>query len=550
MCECVSATGPEGSVFEMNGRNVKSELAHPKEATSLSDHEVAKLAELPEGKPYPVDVEGTPILLYRQGTSVSAIGATCPHAGAPLAEGIRDGDRLICPWHKAEFCLWTGRHLEPPAVDDLPRYETRLDDGRVMVTLPAISAQAPAAQPDSRVFLIVGAGAAGAVAAQTLREDGFGGRIILLDQVNRVPYDRTLLSKYHLSGQSGSEKTPLQTQSFYQEHRIERCTGKVEMLDAARREVRCADGAVIAYDAALVATGGIPVAPGMPGAHLRNVFVLRSIADADAILAQAERSERVVVIGLGFIGMEVAASLRERGLEVTVVGPEAAPFQKQLGEEVGQAFVTLHRQHGVTFRLGAKVQALEGEREVRSVVLENGERLDADLVVCGFGIRLCTDFLQGVALNEDGSITVDRNLRAADGLYAAGDVARYAYLGQALRVEHWRVAQQHGRVAALSMLGKAEPYEAVPFFWTIQYFKQLDYIGHATSWDRIVLHGDMEKPELLAYYVKDGRVAAAAGLDRGDDTAALLALFRRRQDWTAEELGANPASVLARLQDT
>jgi apoptosis-inducing factor 3 len=444
----------------------------------------------------------------------------------------------------------TGRYLEPPAVDDLPHYETRVKDGRVMVTLPAVPTEAPPAPSDSRVFLIVGAGAAGAVAAQTLREEGFGGRIVMLDQANRVPYDRTLLSKYHLSGQPGSEKTPLQTQSFYEERRIERRTGKVEMLDAARREVRCTGGEVIAYDAALIATGGIPVAPTMPGAHLRNVFLLRSIADADAILAQAERSERAVVIGLGFIGMEVAASLRERGLAVTVVGKEAAPFQKKLGEEVGQAFVTLHGQQGVKFRFSAGVQALAGEQEVKSVVLESGERLDADCVVLGFGIKLATDFMEGVALNDDGSITVDRNLRAADGLYAAGDIARYAYRGQDLRVEHWRVAQQHGRVAAQNMLGRAVPYDAVPVFWTIQYRKQLDYIGYAASWDRLVLHGDMEKPEFLAYYVKDGRVAAAAGFDRSNDTAALIALFGRHQDWTAEELGESPANVLARLQET
>jgi apoptosis-inducing factor 3 len=286
----------------------------------------------------------------------------------------------------------------------------------------------------------------------------------------------------------------------------------------------------------------------MPGAHLRNVFLLRSIADADAILAQAERSERAVVIGLGFIGMEVAASLRERGLAVTVVGQEAVPFQKQLGAKVGQAFVTLHQQHGVEFRLGTGVQALAGEQEVRSVVLETGERLDADLVVLGLGIKLATDFMQGIALNDDGSITVDRNLRAADGLYAAGDIARYVYRGQALRVEHWRVAQQHGRVAALNMLGRTVPFDAVPVFWTIQYLKQLYYIGHATTWDEVVFHGDMETPKFVAYYVKGGRVAAAAVFDRSDDTAALIALFSRRHDWTAGELGERPANVLARLQ--
>ena len=327
----------------------------------MSDHDVASLDDLPEGNPFHVQIDDTSVLLYREGLSVFAVGATCPHAGGPLADGIRDGQRIICPWHKAEFCLRTGRYLSPPALDDLPRYETRIADGRVLVTLPAASAEAPPVPPDSRVFLIVGAGAAGAVAAQTLREEGFGGRIIMLDDANRVPYDRTLLSKYHLSGQPAAEKTPLQTQAFYREHHIERRTAKVERLDVVRREVHCADGQVIAYDAALVATGGIPKSPSIPGAHLRNVFLLRSIADADAILAQAERSERAVVIGSGFIGMEVAASLRERGLAVTVVGQEAVPFQKQLGGEVGQAFITLHQQHGVTFRLGTNVQALAGE---------------------------------------------------------------------------------------------------------------------------------------------------------------------------------------------
>ncbi len=513
----------------------------------MPDHIVAKLDELPEGKPFAVSADGTAILLYREGLTVSAIGATCPHAGAPLAEGICDGRRLFCPWHKAEFCLRTGKYLSPPAIDDLPRYDTRIENGAVTVVLPAVAADVPAPPADGRTFVIVGAGAAGAVAAQTLREEGFGGRIVMIDQANRVPYDRTLLSKYHLSGEVGSEKTPLQSQSFYNERKIERRTGKVETLDVGRRELRCADGAVIAYDAALVATGGVPKAPDMPGAHLRNVFVLRSIADADAILVQAERSERAVVIGLGFIGMEVAASLRERGLAVTVVGGESAPFQKQLGEEVGRAFVTLHRQHGVEFRLDAKIKALTGEQEVKAVVLETGEQLDADLVIVGFGVKPATEFVTGLALNDDGSISVDRNLRAADALYAAGDIARYRYREQDLRVEHWRVAQQQGRVAARNMMGMTEPYDDVPVFWTIQYMKQLYYIGHADKWDNIVLHGDIEKPEFLAYYIQDGRVIAAAGFDRAQDTAALIALFRRRHDWTAEELGDSPARTLAQL---
>jgi NADPH-dependent 2,4-dienoyl-CoA reductase/sulfur reductase-like enzyme/nitrite reductase/ring-hydroxylating ferredoxin subunit len=514
----------------------------------MADHIVARFNELADGMFHSVTVEGAPVFLYRNGDVVTAFQGTCPHAGAPLADGIRDGDRLICPWHKAEFCLKTGKFLAPPAVDDLMRYDVRIENDQVVVTAPGEPPPSPSiTQPDSRTFLIVGAGAAGALAAQTLRAEGFGGRIVMVDQANRVPYDRTLLSKYHLSGRHGDEKSPLQTQSFYREQRIERRTGTVETLDAKRREVRCDNGEVMAYDTALIATGGVPVFPSLPGAHLRNVFVLRSIADADAILAQAERSERAVVVGLGFIGMEVTASLRERGLEVTVVGQESVPFEKQLGKEVGQAFVSLHQQNGVQFRLGTGVTSLAGDKKIEAAVLEGGEHLRADLVVFGSGIKPATAFLKGIPVNDDGSVTVDHTLRVTDGLYAAGDIARYAYRGQPLRVEHWRVAQQQGRTAALNMLGRNVAYDAVPFFWTIQYFKQLDYIGHAQRWDEVIVHGDTGKPAFIAYYVSGGRVVAAAGLDRGDDTAALLALFRRRQDWTAEELGDSPRQVLARL---
>jgi apoptosis-inducing factor 3 len=510
----------------------------------MQQHDVASFNDLPDGGIRPVGIEDAKILLFREGEIVHAVGATCPHAGAPLAEGIRDGTHIICPWHKATFCLRTGALLEPPAVDDLPRYAVERKGDRVLVTLPAEEATVSAPSADERLFVIVGGGAAGAVAAQTLRKAGFGGRIVMLDRENRVPYDRTLLSKYHLSGQPGAEKSPLQAQSFYVEQGIERRTAEVEVLDAAGKIIHCADGNTLHYDAALLATGAAPSLPHLPGAHLGNVFLLRSRQDADAILAQAERSRRAVVLGASFIGMEVAASLRERGLEVVVVGKESAPFEKQLGARVGGAFVGLHRKQGVDFRLGTEIHALEGEHVVEAVVLAGGERLAADLVVVGFGVKPVTGYVRGVPVNGDGSLTVDETLRAADGLYAAGDIARFRYRGVAIRVEHWRVAEQQGRTAALAMLGQEVRYDAVPVFWTIQYMKRLDYIGHASEWDDIVVHGDLGKPEFLAYYVKDGRVVAAAGLDRDKDTAALIVLFERRQDWTADALGATPSGLL------
>ncbi len=513
---------------------------------SRREYDVASLDELASGSLRQVEVEGTRILVFRDGNGVHAVEATCPHAGGPLGEGVRRGHRITCPWHKATFCLRTGAILDPPAVDALPRFAVRLAGGRVLLTRPAEQPAEPTPAEDGRCFVILGGGAAGAVAAQTLREAGFGGRIVMLDRENRVPYDRTLLSKYFLSGESGGEKSPLQTQSFYRRQRIERRTAEVTHIDPQARRITCADGAVLGYDAALLATGGTPKRPRIPGADLANVFLLRNRADADAILVQAERSERAVILGASFIGMEVAASLRERGLDVVVVGKEKAPFEKQLGAKIGAAFVALHKRRGVGFHLGSGVAALEGGPDVRSVRLDGGERIDADLVVIGFGITPVTSYATGLKLRDDGGILVDAFLRAEDGLYAAGDIACFPHRGdgEPIRVEHWRVAEQHGRVAARNMAGQSLRYDAVPVFWTIQYMKRLDYIGHAATWDDIVVHGDLEKPEFLAYYVKDGRVLAAAGLDRDKETAALVELFSLRRDWTVRELGEQPSALL------
>ena len=220
-----------------------------------------------------------------------------------------------------------------------------------------------------------------------------------------------------------------------------------------------------------------------------------------------------------------------------------------MGARVGGAFVLLHVKRGVRFRLGCEVSAIEGAGEVRAVVLGDGSRIEADLVVIGFGVSPVTGFVDGVVTRDDGGIEVDAELRAADGVFAAGDVAWFPARGEGarIRVEHWRVAEQQGRVAALNMLGRGMRYESVPVFWTIQYMKRLDYVGHAEAWDDVVVHGDLGKPEFLAYYVKDGLVRAAVGMDRDRDTAALIALFEMRRDWTAADLGDAPAGVLAGL---
>ncbi len=494
--------------------------------------------DLPEGEMRQVELGGHKVVLTRVDGICHAVGATCPHAGAPLAEGVLHGGVVVCPWHKAAFRVATGEQVEPPAVDDVPVFPVRIADGQVMVTVgnqPDRVAPAPAVgRADERCFVIVGAGAAGAVAAQTLREEGFAGRVVMISREDRLPYDRTVLSKYALSGTKGGEKTPLQDAAFYARHGIERVAQEVTGVDAGSHTVAFADGSTLAYDAALIATGGTPKPLDVPGAGLANVFLLRTAADAEAIVAATEGARRAVVIGAGFIALEAAGSLRERGLEVTVAAPQPAPFERQLGAEIGNAFRRVHESQGVSFRLGQEVTALDGNGRVREVVLGDGTRLPADLVVAGLGVRPATDGVQGVQRRKDGGMAVDAHLRAADGLFAAGDIAAFPLRGdgQPVRVEHWRVAEQHGRVAALNMLGRQAAYDAVPYFWTIHYKKRLDYIGHAETWNETVVDGDLDKPEFTAFYIKDGQVAAVAGWSRDRQMAAAVHLMTERRDWT------------------
>ena len=487
-----------------------------------------------------IDIGENKLLLIRSGEQILALDGFCPHAGATLAEGVRCGDRVICPWHKASFDLHSGALIEPPAVDPLPRYPVRVDNGRVLVSLEPLSATAAAPSPgaDQRCFVILGAGAAGQSAAQRLREEGFDDRLVMVSREPDLPYDRTVLSKYKLSGERGGEKTPLQQADFYARHRIERSYAEIADLDVASATVRFADGSSLTYDAALLATGGIPNAPKLPGADLGGVFLLRTAADSDAILAAAEQARRAVVVGGGFIAMEAAASLRERGLEVTVVMPEATPFEHPLGPMIGAVFARLHEQQGVVLRTGETVAGFESDDRLRAVRLESGERLPADLVVIGSGIRPATDILRGVSLREDGGVPVDHHLRAADKLFAAGDLAAFPLhgVGKPIRVEHWRVAQQHGRIAALGMLGREASFDAVPYFWTIHFLKRLDYVGHATDWDDIIVDGDLEKPEFIALYVKAGHVDAVIGWDRDKDIARAICLFEERREWQADKL--------------
>jgi NADPH-dependent 2,4-dienoyl-CoA reductase/sulfur reductase-like enzyme/nitrite reductase/ring-hydroxylating ferredoxin subunit len=507
---------------------------------------VANAAELKDGEMKQVAAGGTNILLARANGKYHAVGATCPHYGAPLAEGALCGERIICPWHHASFDVKTGDLLEPPAFDALPRYEIKIEGERVIVALhdEAIDRRTPPmaerdAGRDERTFVILGGGAAGYMAAQTLREDGFQGRVLMITREDRLPYDRPNLSKDYLQGHAEPEWTPLRPDKFFTDHDIEVMRGKeVARVDAKAKTASFKGGEQLVYDALLVAAGGEPRALQIAGSDLKNVLTLRSFADSDAIIAAAEQAKRAVVIGASFIGMEAASSLKTRGLEVTVVGRGQAPFEKTLGREIGALFQKIHEDNGVRFRLGAKVARITGNGKVEAVELESGEKIEADVVVVGLGVKPATDFLKGVELSNDGGVVVDEHLRAAADLYGAGDIAWFPspLTGERYRIEHWRTALQQGRIAAHNMAGKAASYDSVPFFWTRQFDAGLLYVGHATSWDEIIFQGDVSAQNFLAFYVRGIRVLAVAGMNRDRDVAAVEGLMRDDRMPTPDQL--------------
>jgi NADPH-dependent 2,4-dienoyl-CoA reductase/sulfur reductase-like enzyme len=359
-----------------------------------------------------------------------------------------------------------------------------------------------------------------------------------------LPYDRTMLSKEYMAG-NAAEAAPLRDAQHYKDLRIEtKRSSAVESVDPVQRSITITGGKPLHYDSLLLATGGEARTLRVPGASLGNVYYLRSKHDGERLVARAKQAKTAVVIGASFIGMEVAASLTNRGLKVTVVAPELVPFERILGAEIGNAIRKMHEEKGVTFYLGRQVDRLDGHDIVGAVILDSGERLPADMVVAGLGVKPATSYLRGVQLEKDGSVKVDRTMKVMDGLYAAGDITTFPLhgTGEPARVEHWRVAEQQGRAAARGMLGTGEGYTEVPFFWSNQFDLALTYVGHAAGWDEEFYWGDVKAYEFVAFYVKDGRVAAAAGNYRDRDIMAIEQLL-----WT--DRMPSPEALRGKEQD-
>ncbi|WP_456255441.1 FAD-dependent oxidoreductase [Pseudomonas iridis] len=500
----------------------------------MSLHRVARFADVPEDRGLEVKIGDCKIVLLRAAGELRAFQGECPHAGAPLADGALCHGRLICPWHKAAFRAEDGALCEPPALDSLKRYPLEVRGDEVWVDdQPIADPHIPPAD-DTRTFVIVGAGAAGTACAAALREKGFGGRIKMIDREPDAGYDRTVLSKFVLAGEMSPEETPpLRDEDFYKEQRIERIQGEISSLDAAAKTLHLRDGQTVNYDAAVLATGGEPNPLELPGADLPQVFLLRSKAQAEQIMNAAAPDQRAVIIGDSFIALECASALRQHGLDVTVLARHAVPFAAQFGDAVGKAIRALHEENGVKFVTEYEAQEITGSGKVEAVLLDNGLRLSADLVVAGVGVHPATEAFASLPREKDQSLRVDDGMRVAEGLWAIGDIATFPLSGQPQRIEHWRLAQQHARIAAANMLGGNEHYLDVPFFWTWHFGKNYEYLGHAEQWDEVEFMGEPEQPPFIGLFGKNGIVVAAVACEK--ERAMAMLAERMKQPLSIEE---------------
>jgi NADPH-dependent 2,4-dienoyl-CoA reductase/sulfur reductase-like enzyme/nitrite reductase/ring-hydroxylating ferredoxin subunit len=502
-------------------------LRQPKEGMMASDDKGPTGPDLSKGMPTGNIPEGAmmagrvgddEVLLVRKNDTFYALSAHCTHYHGPLAEGLLVGTTVRCPWHHAHFNLETGEAIAAPALSPLTCWQVEERDGKVFVKSKKAQHAPKTTGSASEHFVIVGGGAAGFAAAEMLRRRGFTGRVTMLSSDDATPVDRPNLSKDYLAGSAPEDWVPLRGDDWYVENKIDlKLKTDVASLDPTNKELALGNGSKIKFDKLLLATGAEPVKLDIPGADQPHVHTLRSLADCRAIIERAKTAKRAVVIGASFIGLETAAALRARDLEVHVVAPEKRPLERVFGPQLGDFIRALHEEHGVRFHLENSVAALESKR----AILKDGSALDADVVVIGVGVR------PRIALAEKAGLAIDRGVSVneymetnASGVYAAGDIARWPdpISGENIRVEHWVVAERQGQVAALNMMGARTPFRSAPFFWSQHYDVPINYVGHAERWDSIDIEGDVMKRDCVVRYKQGARVLAVASIYRDKES--------------------------------
>jgi apoptosis-inducing factor 3 len=503
-------------------------MSEPSKPTGPDLAQGIPLDELADGGMIGGHVGEEPVLLARRGDEFFAIGSTCSHYGGPLADGLAVDGTVRCPWHHARFSLRTGEAIGAPAFNPVPCWRVQKRDGKVLVGEKIASAdrRKTGASESAERVVIVGGGAAAFATAEMLRREGFAGSVTLLSADDAAPYDRPNCSKDYLAGNAPEDWIPLKPPEFYREHAIEIALGTdVTGIDIKAHQVVIAGVRNAAFDKLVLATGAEPIRLDIPGANEPHVHTLRSLGDARAIIAHAKQAQRVVVVGASFIGLEVAASLRARELEVHVVAPERRPMERVLGPEFGDFIRELHEEHGVVFHLEETVTAIEG----KNVRLKGGKTLPADLVIVGIGVRPRIQLAEQAGLTIDRGVVVNAYLEtSAPGIYAAGDIARWPdpHSGEPLRIEHWVVAERQGQTVARNILGRRERFADVPFFWSQHYDLPINYVGHAEKWDALEIEGDIKARDCLVRYRRDGKLLAVASIYRDVDSL--------KEEWAME----------------
>lgn len=478
---------------------------------------------LSDGQPVAGKVDEDDVILVRRGSSVFAVGAFCTHYHGSLADGLVVDDTVRCPLHHACFSLRTGEALRAPAFDKIECWRTDQVGDTVFVSEKLIRPQSSPSETSAspKSIVIVGGGAAALAAAEMLRRERYDGRLVMISADDSAPYDRPNLSKDFLAGTAPADWIPLRAPDFYSAFKIDLLlNARVAAIHSQDNEVVLENGATYKYDSLLLATGADPVHLSISGAAASRVHYLRSFADSKTIADKASSAKRVLVIGASFIGLEVAASLRGRDIEVHVVAPELQPLERVLGVEVGVFIRKLHESHGVVFHLG---QTVDHVRDL-DVVLSDGTALDADFIVVGAGVRPSLSLANQAGLTIDRGVVVNQYLETSHaGIYAAGDIARWPdpRSGRAIRLEHWVVAERQGQVAAKNILGHREAFNAVPFFWSQHYDITVNYVGHAERWDEVHIDGSLEEHNCTIDFRLEGNTVAVATIAR--DLASLQA---------------------------
>ncbi|GFU00934.1 apoptosis-inducing factor 3 [Nephila pilipes] len=472
------------------------------------------------------------ILLVKENGTYSALGPKCTHYEAPLKNGVLIGGKIRCPWHGACFNSKTGDIEDFPGLDSLPCYEAVVSDGLVKVKAPLsalksqkrIKPMTKYSHVNPTTYVVIGGGGAGQMCCETLRQEGFSGKLILISKESNPPYDRPKLSKALENKPSAFH---LRSEEFYKSGDISLMLDtNVTSIDIKERWIACNNGKLkVKYDGLMIATGGQPIKMEAPGNDLKNIFYLRTPEDAN-LIAKESAGKNVCIVGSSFIGMEVASYLLGKASSITVIGRSSVPFANVFGKEIGARIKVMFEEKGVVFHYGKDIAKFNGiDGYLNSVELSSGEILPAEVCVVGIGVRPATDFLRdsGIVMTPKGHVIVNEMLETnIKGIYAAGDIIEFpliTYNNVKVNISHWQMALAHGHTAAFNMIGKNVVFHSVPFFWSAMCGKNFRYAGYAPNFEEVIIKGDLESLQFIAYYIKDSKVAAVCTVNKDPEAA-------------------------------